>query len=112
MPIDLSNTPKSEAGVTRTGATLSGGSEGNWTLVTVPDWCRVAEISNTSGADLSLKQPAEDEAATYSATDAFQIPSTIPIYPVDLSQGRAKPTVRTFSVRTATSQTLAFRLLP
>lgn len=112
MPIDLSSTAKSEAGVTKTGTTLSGGSEGDWTLVTFPDWCRVAEISNQSGEDLSLKQPAEDEAATYSATDAFQIPSTVLIYALDLSQGRAKPTVKTVSVRTATSQTLSFRMLP
>ncbi len=107
MAIDLSSTAESAGGVTKTDTTNAA----SWTLVTFPAWCRVAWVTNNTGAPLLLRQPSVPDTTAYVAGDDFPIPDTV-VYPIDLSPGRGKPTVRTVSLRTASAVKLAFRMLP
>ena len=91
-------------------ATLTGTTNaGTWTLVTCPSWARWAEVINNTGAEVAVRYPATTEADTYATSDdqvpCFNSGSQV----VEFSEGRAKSDkATTFSVRTASAQTLHF----
>lgn len=105
MAIDKSATARLNS-TTVTGTTLVG----TWTLVTCPSWARWAEIINDTGAAIQMQRPAVADAGAYAAADPQVTIAPGGRLVIELSEGRAKPDIPTFSVRTAAAQSLRFVL--